>query len=143
MNYERVYRLKKDFPRLEIIINGGFESIGDISKQYRHVDGVMVGRAAYKNPYLLATIDEEIFNDPHQVPSRQQVIEDYMDYIQANLDRGVYLKHMARHVLGLFRQYHGARRFRRTITENVHNKSAGVDIIRQAMRYIREEAPVT
>lgn len=132
LQYETVYQLKKDFPSLEIIINGGFISIDQILDQYHHVDGVMIGRAVYQNPYLLADVDKIIFQDHSPVKSRHEILEEFMEYVEQNLSRGVYLSHMTRHILGLFQGQTGARAFRRTISELAYQSGAGIDVLKRA-----------
>ncbi len=132
LQYETVYQLKKDYPQLEIIINGGFTSLQQITEQYNHVDGVMIGRVVYQNPYLLAKVDQLIFQDDYPVKSRHGILEEFMEYVDHNLAQGVYLSHMARHILGLYQGQAGARLFRRTISEKAYQPSAGLDVLREA-----------
>lgn len=132
LQYNTVYLLKKDFPALEIIINGGFTSIDQVLDQYHHVDGVMIGRAVYQNPYLLADVDKLIYQDHSPVKSRHEILEEFMEYIECNLSRGVYLSHMTRHILGLFQGQIGARAFRRTLSELAYQTGAGIDVLKQA-----------
>ena len=133
LQYETVYQLKRDFPDLDVIINGGFTTQDDIMEQYQHVDGVMIGRAAYQNPYLLAEIEQVLFANGSPLPSRYEILERFMIYVQQNLDQGVYLGHMTRHILGLFFGQPGARGFRRYISEFAYREGAGVEVIRVAM----------
>ena len=132
LQYDRVYQLKRDFPDLEIIINGGFTSLEQIMTQYAHVDGVMIGRAAYHNPYLLSGIDRGIFCKNHPVPGRHEILEKYAGYVKQNLGRGIRLNQMTRHILGLFQGQAGARAFRRIISENSHKPGTGIEILQQA-----------
>jgi len=136
LQYETVYQLKKDYPQLEIIINGGFTSIEQIIEQYDHVDGVMIGRAAYQNPYLLAKVDQLIFQDDYPVKSRHEVLEEFMEYVDQNLAQGIYLSHMARHILGLYQGQAGARLYRRTISEKAYQSGAGLDVLKEAANQI-------
>jgi len=133
LQYETVYQLKKDFPELDFIINGGFTTQNSIMEQYAQVDGVMIGRAAYQNPYLLAEIEQSLFGNKTSQVTRCEILEKFMDYIQQNLDQGVYLGHMTRHILGLFFNQPGARAYRRYISENAYQEGAGVEVIRIAM----------
>jgi tRNA-dihydrouridine synthase A len=133
LQYETVYQLKKDFPDLDITINGGFTTQNAIMEQYAHVNGVMIGRAAYQNPYLLTEVEQVLFGTETPLPSRDEILERFMEYIQQNLDSGVYLGHMTRHVLGLFLGQPGARAYRRYISENAYKEGAGVEVIRGAM----------
>ncbi len=133
LQYETVYQLKRDFPDLDVIINGGFTTQDDIMEQYQHVDGVMIGRAAYQNPYLLAEIEQALFAKGGPLPSRYEILERYIEYVQQNLDQGVYLGHMTRHILGLFLGQPGARAYRRYISEHGYREGAGVEVIKCAM----------
>lgn len=132
LQYETVYQLKKDFPELDFIINGGFTTQDAIMEQFAHVDGVMIGRAAYQNPYLLAEIEQVLFaTEP--LLSRNEILERFVDYIQQNLDAGIYLGHMTRHILGLFLGQPGARAYRRYISEHAYREGAGIEVIKGAM----------
>ncbi len=133
LDYERVYRLKQDYPRLEIIINGGITSITDAEKHLKHVDGVMVGREAYHNPWLLAEVDRRIYGDNLAIACRTAVYENFVAFVQGHLDRGVKLTHMTRHILGLFHGLPGARKFRRYLSENAHRANAGTDVLWRAL----------
>jgi tRNA-dihydrouridine synthase A len=129
LRYEVVQRLKSDFPALPVAINGGFTSLAQAKPLLRVLDGVMVGRAAYQNPWLLAAADREIFGDDHEIPSRHRVLEAFVPYVERELATGVPLNAMARHILGLFRGQPGARRWRRTISENAHRSSTGASLL--------------
>jgi len=120
LRYEVVHRLKTDFPALPIAINGGITGLGQAKTQLEALDGVMIGRAAYQDPWLLAAADREIFGDKHPSPTRRRVLEAYVDYVERELAAGVPLSAMTRHILGLFQGRPGARRWRRTISENAH-----------------------
>ncbi len=133
LQYETVYQLKRDFSELDFIINGGFTTQDSILEQFEHVDGVMIGRAAYQNPYLLTEIDQILFGDETPLLTRYEILENFMGYIQRNLDRGVTLGHMTRHILGLFLGQPGARAYRRYISEYAYKDGAGVEVIRGAM----------
>lgn len=132
LQYETVYRLKQDYPDLGIIINGGFTSREQILAQYPHVDGVMIGRIAYQDPYLLAGMDQALFGSTRPVPTRQEILREFMDYAEGYVRQGTYLSHMTRHILGLFQGQPGARAFRRVISENAHKPGAGVEVIKNA-----------
>ena len=133
LQYETVYQLKKDFPELEFMINGGFTTQDAIMEQYEYIDGVMIGRAAYQNPYLLAELEQVLFGTETPLPSRNEILERFMEYVQQNLDTGIYLGHMTRHILGLFLGQPGARAYRRYISENAYKEGSGVEVIRGAM----------
>ncbi len=134
LDYDRVYRLKKDFPELEIILNGGVTTLDQAAQHLQHIDGVMIGREAYHNPYLLSEVDRRLFNDPAPVPTRTEVLEQFAKYVDKELSNDVpRLSHMTRHIIGLFQGMPGARKFRRYISENAHRKNAGVEVIFQAL----------
>lgn len=131
LNYARVYRLKRDFPELTIIVNGGIASVADVHEHMRHVDGVMLGRTAYHEPYRLAEIEHEIFGTP--LPDRDAVLAALEPYVDAHLARGDRLQHITRHVLGLYQGLPGARAFRRTLSERAHRADAGYEVIVDAI----------
>ena len=132
LQYATVYQLKRDFPGLHISINGGFTSLDQIQSQYAMVDGVMIGRAAYHDPYLLADADARIFSDPRAKPSRSDILDGFISYAMENIERGISLKHMTRHILGLYQGHAGARAFRRHLSEHAHKPGAGIDILQRA-----------
>jgi tRNA-dihydrouridine synthase A len=131
LNYARVYRLKRDFPELTIVINGGIGSVADVHEHLEHVDGVMLGRTAYHEPYRLAEIEHEIFGTP--LPDRDAVLARLKPYIDAHLARGDRLQHISRHILGLYQGLPGARAYRRLLSERAHRADAGYEIVEQAI----------
>ena len=131
LNYARVYRLKREFPELTIVINGGIASVADVHEHLEHVDGVMLGRVAYHEPYRLAEIEREIFGTPP--PDRDAVLERLKPYVAAHLARGDRLQHITRHILGLYQGLPGARAFRRLLSERAHRAEAGYEIVEQAI----------
>ena len=133
LQYETVYQLKKDFPELDFIINGGFTMQNSIMEQYKHIDGVMVGRVAYQNPYLLAELEQTLFANEIPLLTRNEILERFMEYIQINLDQGIYLGHITRHILGLYSGQYGARAYRRHISENAYKKGAGIEVVQTAI----------
>ncbi|WP_091349765.1 tRNA dihydrouridine(20/20a) synthase DusA [Gilliamella bombicola] len=137
LDYERVYQLKQDYPDLTIAINGGIKTIDEIKYHLQYVDGVMVGREAYQNPLLLTQIDAQIFglNSPTIEP--KSAIRALYPYIEQQLTQGVQLNHIMRHTLGLFNGRKGARQWRRYLSENSHKKGAGVDVVEQALTFIK------
>lgn len=136
LDYARVYRLKRDYPSLHIVINGGIVSLTETENHLTQVDGVMIGRAAYENPYLLAAADQRIFGDGPYAEDRTIILQRYRDYIAAQLARGVRLHDMTRHVLGLFAAQPGARAFRRILSEQGNRPDAGLDVIDEATRQL-------
>jgi tRNA-dihydrouridine synthase A len=136
LKYEYVYNLKKDFPKEEIIINGGITSVEDINIHLKKTDGVMIGRAAYHTPYLLAEIEEKIFKNKN-VPSRQDVVEKLIPYIKNELKKGTRLNQIMRHTLGLFHGQTGASYWKRYLSENMCVRDADVKKIDHIMDKIK------
>jgi tRNA-dihydrouridine synthase A len=139
LQYATVYRLKQDFPQLDIVINGG---IGDLQQAAAHltrVDGVMLGRAAYQNPYLLAAADRLLAGANIPVRTPHEVIGDLLPYIDRQLAKGVRLNAITRHILGLFQGQPGARAWRRHLSEHAHRRGAGTEVVLAALRQL----PVT
>jgi tRNA-dihydrouridine synthase A len=119
LDYPRVYRLKEDYPELAIVINGGIADLDGVQRHLGRVDGAMLGRAAYQNPYILAEADRRFFAACEEPPSRQEVARAFIPYAEMRLAEGVPLKSMTRHILGLFNGLPGARAWRRTLSEAV------------------------
>ena len=136
LKYEYVYKLKEDFPNEEIIINGGIASTEEIKPHLKKLDGVMIGRAAYHTPYLLADIEKKIFNN-EDVPSRQEVIEKLIPYINDELKKGTRLNQIMRHTLGLFHGQAGASYWKRYLSENMCVRNADVQKINHIMDKIK------
>lgn len=120
LRYEVVQQLKKDFPQLEIILNGGLTDLEVMQQQMQTLDGVMVGREAYHNPWLLAQVDQRLYDDDHPVPSRIEVLQALRPYIAEHIARGGVMHHVTRHILGLFQGLPGARHFRRQLSTEIH-----------------------
>ena len=135
LDYERVYQLKRDFPHLEIIINGGITTLEQASELLTHVDGVMVGREAYQNPYILAGVDNLFYGDIKEALSRQEVVRLLIPYIQEQLALGLRVNTVSRHILGLFHGEQGAKGWRRHISENVCKPGADESVILRALEY--------
>lgn len=138
LHYEYVYHLKQDYPELTIILNGGLKDKAEILNHLKELDGVMVGREAYDNPYFMSDIDEIIFNDPADELSRFEVLDKYKIYMQSELDNGVPLKILAQHIFGLFNGLPGARAWRRYLSEHIYIKNAGLEVIDEAVKSISE-----
>jgi len=134
LNYGRVYQLKRDFPDAEIIINGGITTLEQSIKHLNHLDGVMMGREAYTNPYILATVDQDIYGASHPAKSREKIAEQFLDYIDNEMSKGTKLHAMTRHILGLFHGMPGARLFRRHISENAYKSTATIDVLTTALK---------
>ena len=116
LNYQRVYKIKKEFPDLNIIINGGFTELNQIKSQLKYVDGVMIGRAAYQNPFLLSKIDSLIFNKPERFVTRHNILEKYKIYTEKQTQEGVNIKNLTRHIIGLYQGQPGARKYRQMLS---------------------------
>ncbi|MGI8724964.1 MAG: tRNA dihydrouridine(20/20a) synthase DusA [Methyloceanibacter sp.] len=142
LDYGRVYRLKARLPDIEIILNGGIESLGAAEQHLPHVDGVMLGRAAYADPYLLAEVDRDVFGADTTPPSRLDVLDRFTPYVESELARGARLNQMTRHILGLFHGQPRARAFRRYLAENAHRDGAGLEVLRAARAVVAGEGRV-
>lgn len=133
LNYERVYRLKRECPGLHVVVNGGVTSIDECRRHLALVDGVMIGRQAYHRPWFLAEL-EKAFGAASVPETRIDVVERMIPYIERELAIGTPLKNITRHMLGLFAGEPGARAWRRGLSENAHRPGAGVEVVVQAMR---------
>ena len=136
LRYDYVYRLKQDFPDLKIVLNGGLADEIKIMEHLQHVDGVMVGREAYDNPYSLAGIDAMLFHTEN--PSRREALEMYKAYVQQQLDVGVPLATLARHLSGLFHSLPGAKAWRKHLNESSGKSGAGLETICTAEQFVTE-----
>ena len=141
LQYDKVYRLKEDFPNLEIIINGGIDNIAGCQQHLTKVDGVMLGRAANHNSALLTQVDQQLYGSNLAIPERRQVSLAYFAYMQQQHEKGTSLHHMSGHIMGLFQGIPGARSLRRHISENIHGSSANIQVMYDALDLI-ETAPV-
>jgi tRNA-dihydrouridine synthase A len=134
LNYARVYRLKKEFPALRITLNGGVTSIDDCQQHLQHVDGVMIGRQAYHQPWFLTELEQEFGGgSAADVMTREDVVRQMLPYVERELVSGAELKHITRHLLGLFAGQPGARAWRRYLSEHAHLRGAGVEVLEQAL----------
>ena len=133
LRYDVVYRLKDEFPGLTIILNGGITRLDEAAAHLRRVEGVMLGRAAYHNPYELAEADARFFNAPEPAASRPLVVERMLPYIERELGAGATLSHITRHMLGLFQGVPGARAWRRHLSEHTHRAGAGPRVLLDAL----------
>ena len=132
LDFGRVHRLKARREDLTIVVNGGIASLAEAAPHLAHMDGVMLGRAAYADPYILAEVDRTLYGAADLPPARADVLERFMDYMRGELERGVRLNAMTRHILGLFHGCPRARAFRRHIAENAHLPGAGIAVLEQA-----------
>ena len=140
LKYDYVYALKRDFPELTIVINGGVTTHDAIAAQLERVDGVMIGRAAYHNPYLVAEAEEYVFGEPAPQRTRTEIVEALVPYAEAQLAQGVALRAIARHVLGLYHGAPGARAWRRILSDAALLQSAGPELFLRALREVEPEA---
>jgi tRNA-dihydrouridine synthase A len=134
LDYGLVYELKRARPDLTIVINGGIATLDDAQAHLAHVDGVMMGRAAYQMPAMLADVDSRLFGEPPC--DVNDAVEAYAYYVAARLSEGVPLNAMTKHMLGLFHGLPGARQFRRHLSENACRKAAGISVLREALGFI-------
>ena len=133
LQYELVYRLKQDFPALNIVINGGFKTIAQVAQQLSRLDGVMIGREAYQNPWILAEADTRLFGEPDSDLTRTKVVERMQSYVEIQHAQGVPLHRITRHMLGLFQGRRGARAWRRVLSTDVHRSEAGPELLSHAL----------
>ncbi|MDX1716178.1 MAG: tRNA dihydrouridine(20/20a) synthase DusA [Anderseniella sp.] len=141
LDYDRVYRLKQARPDLTIVINGGIEDLDDCEQHLARVDGVMLGRAAYQRPWLLADVDRRIFGEAvNPVSSRAGAVEALLPYVEQRLAGGDYLTRITRHMLGLYHGCHGGRHWRRMLSEDARRDGAGIELLREALQLIEQAA---
>ena len=143
LHYDRVYKLKQDFPHLRFTINGGITEVGQVDTHLKNVDGVMIGREAYHNPWLLKNLETHFFGAEHRngetnIQSRFDIVQAYIPYIESQLAKGIYLRHMTRHILGLFHGQPGAKSWRRYLSEHGPRKGADIDVIHSALEFVQE-----
>ena len=137
LNYQRVYEIKRNFPELEIIINGGIKNLAEAHEHLNHVDGVMLGREAYQRPYVLSTVDQEFFHSQDPVPERLNILEHFLPYVDEELRQGTALRHITRHILGLFQSQPGGKKFRRYLSENAYKPGADLTVLKHAMQLVQ------
>ncbi|MGR8941971.1 MAG: tRNA dihydrouridine(20/20a) synthase DusA [Gammaproteobacteria bacterium] len=139
LRYDVVYRLKQDFPQLQIVLNGGITTLAQAEDVLRHgVDGAMMGREAYHNPYILAEVDRRLFGSSNDVITRLQIVEKLFPYIEQQLAQGVRLHSITRHILGLFHGEAGARSWRRHLSEHAVRYGAGASVVREALKFTNQ-----
>ena len=140
LDYERVYRLKRALPKVPVIINGGIRSIDEAKTHLAHVDGVMLGRAAYQEPWRLLAVDAEIFGEAAQHETMRDAFAAMMPYIERQLARGTRLHAITRHFVGAFHAVPGARAFRRHLAEQGVKPGAGLEVLRDAIALVGARA---
>jgi tRNA-dihydrouridine synthase A len=137
LDWTRVSRLKADFPHLSFVVNGGLDNVADVREQLRGVDGAMLGRASYHNPWLLTQLEFALFGTPPPA-LRSDILIRMLPYIDAELAAGARLNDIARHLHGLFNACPGARRFRRHLSEHAHRANASTDVLLDAAALVNE-----
>ena len=134
LNYERVYKLKSEYPSLTIVLNGGITTVEECRRHLEFVDGVMIGRQAYQQPWFLTELEQAFGgNDEYLAPRRHDIVLALLPYIARELEDGAELKHITRHLLGLFAGQPGARAWRRFLSENAHRSGAGIEVLHGAL----------
>ena len=135
LRYDWVHQLKRERPALTIVLNGGLNTVEDSCRQLEHVDGVMLGRMAYHEPYRLHLLDGAVFGG--DAATRESLLRRYLPYVEAQLSEGVALKHITRHVLGLFHAQPGGRAFRQVLSEGAPKPGAGIELLEKALMTTR------
>jgi tRNA-dihydrouridine synthase A len=133
LKYDYAYRIKQQFPQLEIVLNGGIADLDCAAARLAQVDGVMLGRAVYHNPYLLADVDRRFFKATRAIPGREEIVRQMLPYIERELNAGTPLKHITRHMLGLFQGVPGARFWRRHLSTAAVRTGAGCEVVVEAL----------
>jgi tRNA-dihydrouridine synthase A len=141
LDYDRVYRLKASMPGVPVVINGGIASLAEAKRHLSHVDGAMLGRAAYQEPWRLLAVDPEIFGEMAPCGTMKDVFEKMMPYVQQQLAKGTRLHAITRHFVGAFHAVPGARAFRRHLAENGVRPGAGVSVLREAIALVEDQKP--
>ena len=142
LNYDFVYRLKSEFKNNEVIINGGVSQTNEIKNHLQKVDGVMIGRTIYHSPYFLAEIEKEIFNNIN-VPSRSEILEKLIPYINEQTSKGVQLNHIMRHTVGLFHGQNGSRAWKQYLSKNMCIRNADLQKVNHIMDHIRNNKSIS
>ncbi len=137
LQYEWVYRLKQEFPDMQIILNGGISTLEACEQHLQKVDGVMLGREPYANPYMLAELDARLFNDDHPVPDRFEILQRFYPYLEQNMSQGMPISKVVRHIIGLFHAQPNGKQWRRYLSNHAFKRDAGIEVIRQAENLLR------
>ena len=128
-----MHRLKREFPELSIVLNGGLNDWPAIDRELDRVDGVMLGRAAYHDPYVLAPVDWRLFGNESPPPTRSAVLRALMPYVAAQRERGTPMRSIVRHILGLYHGRPGGRRFRQILSDSARLQNAGPELLEEAL----------
>ncbi|MDG2072916.1 MAG: tRNA dihydrouridine(20/20a) synthase DusA [Pseudomonadales bacterium] len=131
LKYEYVYRAMEEFSEANFVLNGGLKTVDDIAAYHTQVNGLMLGRAVYANPFLLAKIDQQLFSST--LPNELEVLSTYREYMMTQISKGEAFKHMAKHLLGYFTGYRGARHFRRHLSSYMFQEDAGISVLDDAL----------
>ena len=142
LKYDFVYRLKDHFKNDEIIINGGIKTINEIRSHLQKVDGVMIGRAIYHSPYFLADIEKEVFGNKN-IPTRSEVMENLIPYIQDETSKGIQLNHIMRHTVGLFHGQNGSKVWKQYLSKNMCIRDADLQKVNHIMDQVKKTSPVS
>ncbi len=147
LDYGMVYRLKREYPQLTVIINGGIRNLVQITNHLRCTDGVMLGREVYRNPWILTEIEQYFFGHPGGHAAKQDkcllrgdLVRAFFPYIENQLAKGVYLRHITRHMLGLYHGQPGARAWRRYLSTHSPGAGAGLEVVQQALKLVEDAA---
>lgn len=138
LKYDVVYKIKALFPQCHISLNGGVKTLDEAVEHLKHVDGVMMGREAYHNPYLLSSVDRLLFDDDHAVLSRHELVESMFPYIEKEMKKGVRLQSIVRHMLGVFQGINGTKAWKRYLSENAYPADAGLDVLKHALTLVAD-----
>lgn len=136
LNYERVHKIKQQFPSLNITINGGFTELTRIKSQLEHVDGVMIGRAAYQNPFMLVEADKLFYEDDSPLRTREEILGKFKDYAIEQIDRGFNIKSLTRHVIGLYQGQSGARQYRRMLSDSIPKDISAMQFLDKVIQFV-------
>ena len=136
LKYDSVFAVKQAFPELSIIINGGIKTLEDAESLLKKTDGVMLGREAYQNPFILNEVDAVFFGAATNAQTRTEGLQKFIPYIEEELERGTPLHHMTRHILGLYKGQKGGKKFRRHLSENSYKKAADIGVLLDAISYV-------
>lgn len=139
LDYPRVFAVKRTFPQLSIVINGGITTLDQASALLEQVDGVMLGREAYQNPFVLHDVDSRLFGAQPTSRTRMDYLNAYLPYIESELQQGTPLRHMARHLMGLFKGQAGGKQFRRHLSDHCNGNEASIAVLLDAAAYIKEQ----
>ncbi len=142
LDYEKAYQIKRDFPHLNIHINGGIKTLKDSLSKLQYVDGVMMGRSVYQDPWVLHGVDSQIYKKPEQLDNPLQVVENYLPYLETQLKSGVKLHAMTMHMLGLFHGLSGAKKWRRSLSENankVTTEKEAIELVKSSLALVKSK----